>query len=136
MNWPPGAHASTFGGNPICVAASLATIDLVERKYMANAMNMGGFIMERLADWTERYPIVGDVRGKGLMIGIEIVRDQNTKERAPDLRNKIVDRAFYKGLLILGAGENSIRLAPPLVIDEEQAEYAVRTLGECIAEVQ
>ena len=103
---------------------------------MANAMNMGEFIMERLADWSERYPIVGDVRGKGLMIGVEIVRDQNTKEKAPDLRNKIVDRAFYKGLLILGAGENSIRLAPPLVIDEEQAEYALRTLGECIAEVQ
>ncbi|MGB7025507.1 MAG: acetyl ornithine aminotransferase family protein [Candidatus Acidiferrales bacterium] len=136
MNWPPGAHASTFGGNPICVAASLATIDLVERKYMANAMNMGEFIMERMADWGERYPIVGDVRGKGLMIGIEIVRDQNTKERAPDLRNQTVDRAFYKGLLILGAGENSIRLAPPLVIDEEQAEYALRTLGQCIEEVQ
>jgi len=136
MNWPPGAHASTFGGNPICVAASLATIDLVERKYMANAARMGEFIMALLADWRERYPIVGDVRGKGLMIGVEIVRDQETKERAPDLRNKIVDRAFHKGLLILGAGENSIRLAPPLVIDEEQAEHAVRTLGECIAEVQ
>ncbi|MGH9864394.1 MAG: acetyl ornithine aminotransferase family protein, partial [Candidatus Acidiferrales bacterium] len=93
MNWPPGAHASTFGGNPICVAASLATIDLVERKYMANAGKMGEFTMNLLADWTERYPIVGDVRGKGLMIGIEIVRDQNTKEKAPDLRNKIVDRA-------------------------------------------
>ncbi|MHB8754727.1 MAG: acetyl ornithine aminotransferase family protein [Candidatus Acidiferrales bacterium] len=136
MNWPPGAHASTFGGNPICVAASLATIDLVERKYMANAARMGEFIMGLLADWRERYPIVGDVRGKGLMIGIEIVRDQETKEKAPDLRNKIVDRAFHKGLLILGAGENSIRLAPPLVIDEKQAEYAVRTLGECIADVQ
>ncbi|MHB8525359.1 MAG: acetyl ornithine aminotransferase family protein [Candidatus Acidiferrales bacterium] len=136
MNWPPGAHASTFGGNPICVAASLATIDLVERKYMANAARMGEFIMGLLADWRERYPIVGDVRGKGLMIGVEIVRDQETKERAPDLRNKIVDRAFHKGLLILGAGENSIRLAPPLVIDEQQAEHAVRTLGECIADVQ
>ncbi|HKV29347.1 MAG TPA: acetyl ornithine aminotransferase family protein [Candidatus Acidoferrales bacterium] len=136
MNWPPGAHASTFGGNPICVAASLATIDQVERKYMANAAKMGEFIMRLLADWCERYPIVGDVRGKGLMIGIEIVQDQNTKEKAPELRNKIVERAFRKGLLILGAGENSVRLAPPLVIDEEQAEYAVRTLDECIEEVQ
>lgn len=136
MNWAPGAHASTFGGNPVCVAASLATIDLLEKKYMENARKMGQTILELMADWTEKYRIVGDVRGKGLMIGVEIVRDKKTKERAGDLRNKIVDRAFEKGLLILGAGENTVRVAPPLVIDEEQAEYAVRTLGECIAEVQ
>lgn len=136
MDWTPGAHASTFGGNPICVAASLATIDLIERKYMENARKMGKFILDKLADWPEKYRIVGDVRGKGLMIGVEIVRDQKTKERAADLRNKIVDRAFTKGLLILGAGENTVRVAPPLVIDEEQAEYAVRILSECIAEVQ
>lgn len=136
MDWTPGAHASTFGGNPICVAASLATIDLIERKYMENARKMGKFILERLANWPEKYRIVGDVRGKGLMIGVEIVRDQKTKERAADLRNKIVDRAFSKGLLILGAGENTVRVAPPLVIDEEQADYAVRVLGECIADVQ
>ncbi|MFZ0415117.1 MAG: acetyl ornithine aminotransferase family protein [Candidatus Acidiferrales bacterium] len=136
MNWTPGAHASTFGGNPVCVAASLATIDLIERSYMQNARRMGEFIMRKLADWRERYKIVGDVRGPGLMIGIEIVRDRETKERAPDLRNKIVDRAFYKGLLILGAGDNTIRIAPPLLIDEEQAEHALGILGECIAEVQ
>ncbi|MGB6877136.1 MAG: acetyl ornithine aminotransferase family protein [Candidatus Acidiferrales bacterium] len=136
MDWPPGAHASTFGGNPVCVAASLATIDLIEKKYMENARKMGKFILDSIGDWPEKYRIVGDVRGKGLMIGVEIVRDKKTKERAADLRNKIVDRAFLKGLLILGAGENTIRVAPPLVIDEEQAEYAVRILGECIAEVQ
>ncbi len=136
MDWTPGAHASTFGGNPICVAASLATIDLIARKYMENARKMGKFILEKLADWPEKYRIVGDVRGKGLMIGVEIVRDQKTKARAADLRNKIVDRAFLKGLLILGAGENTVRIAPPLVIDEEQAEYALRILGECIADVQ
>lgn len=136
MDWAPGAHASTFGGNPICVAASLATIDLIERKYMENARRMGKFILEKLADWPEKYRIVGDVRGKGLMIGVEIVRDQKTKARAADLRNKIVDRAFLKGLLILGAGENTVRIAPSLVIDEEQAEYALRILGECIADVQ
>jgi 4-aminobutyrate aminotransferase len=136
MNWPPGAHASTFGGNPICVAASLATIDLIEKQYMQNARRMGEFITGKLADWRERYKIVGDVRGLGLMIGIEIVRDQKTKERAADLRNKIVERAFYKGLLILGAGDNTIRIAPPLLVDEEQAEHALRILGECIAEVQ
>lgn len=136
MDWTPGAHASTFGGNPVCVAASLATIDLIEKQYMDNARKMGKVILDQMADWTEKYRIVGDVRGKGLMIGVEIVRDKKTKERAGDLRNKIVDRAFEKGLLILGAGENTVRVAPPLVIDEEQAEYAVRILGECIAEVQ
>ncbi|HEV2290013.1 MAG TPA: acetyl ornithine aminotransferase family protein [Candidatus Acidoferrales bacterium] len=136
MNWPPGAHASTFGGNPICIAASLATIDLIEKQYMQNAHRVGKFITAKMADWRDRYRIVGDVRGPGLMIGVEIVRDQKTKERAPDLRNKIVDLAFYKGLLILGAGDNTIRIAPPLLIDEEQAEHALRILGECIAEVQ
>lgn len=120
----------------MCVAASLATIDLIEKKYMENARKMGEFILGRIADWPEKYRIVGDVRGKGLMIGVEIVQDKKTKERAPALRNRIVDQAFLKGLLILGAGENTIRLAPPLVIDEEQAEYAVRKLGECIGEVQ
>lgn len=136
MDWTPGAHASTFGGNPVCVAASLATIDLLEKKYIENARRMGQFILKKTSDWLDRYPIVGDVRGKGLMIGVEIVRDQRTKERAGALRDRIVDRAFHKGVLFLGAGENTIRIAPPLVIDEEQAEYALRVLGESIAEVQ
>ena len=136
MNWTPGAHASTFGGNPVCVAASLATIDLLEKKYIENARRMGGLILELTAGWLERYAIVGDIRGKGLMLGVEIVRDQKSKQRAGDLRDKIVERAFHKGVLFLGAGENSIRIAPPLVIDEEQAEHAVRVLGECIAETQ
>ncbi len=136
MNWKPGAHASTFGGNPVAIAASLATMDLLERHYIANAAAMGEVILQKMADWRERYKIVGDVRGKGLMIGVEIVHDQKTKERAPEYRNRIVDLAFHKGLLILGAGENSVRLAPPLMIDQEQAEFAVRTLGECISEVE
>jgi len=136
MDWTPGAHASTFGGNPVCIAASLATLDLLERSYMANAASMGEWIMRRTADWTERHKIVGEVRGKGLMIGIEFVRDQKTKEKAPDLRNRIVELAFHKGLLILGSGDTTIRLCPPLMIDEEQAEFAVRTLDEIIGEVE
>jgi 4-aminobutyrate aminotransferase len=136
MDWTPGAHASTFGGNPVCIAASLATLDLLERSYMANAASMGEWIMRRTADWTERHKIVGEVRGKGLMIGIEFVRDQKTKEKAPDLRNRIVEMAFHKGLLILGSGDTTIRLCPPLMIDEEQAEFAVRTLDEIIGEVE
>src|SRR2546428_12653959 len=97
---------------------------------------MGEYLFGRLADWTKNFKIVGDVRGRGLMIGIEIVRDQRTKERAADLRNAIVDRAFHKGLLVLGAGENSLRLSPPLLIDQEQADFAVRTLEECIREAE
>ncbi len=136
MDWTPGAHASTFGGNPVCIAAALATMDLLERSYIENARRMGEFILHRIGDWPQRHKIVGDVRGKGLMIGVEIVRDQKTKERAHDLRERIVELAFTKGLLVLGAGENTIRLAPPLLIDEEQADFAVRTLEACIAEVE
>lgn len=136
MDWKPGAHASTFGGNPVAIAAALATIELIEREYMSNAARMGEFIFGETSDWTERHKIVGDVRGRGLMIGVEIVRDQKTKQPAPELRKKILEAAFHKGLLILGAGESTLRLAPPLLIDEEQAAFAVRTLDECIGKVE
>lgn len=136
MNWTPGAHASTFGGNPVCIAAALATIDLIEKKYLDNARRMGEYIFAKMADWTKRHRIVGDVRGKGLMVGVEIVRNQQSKERAGDLRDRIVGMAFSKGLLILGAGENSFRLSPPLIVDEEQVDFAVHTLDECISEIE
>jgi 4-aminobutyrate aminotransferase len=134
MDWTPGAHASTFGGNPVSVAAALATFDLLRNGIIENAARMGEFIFRRTADWCERHKSVGDIRGKGLMIGIELVRNQKTKERAPELRNQVIQSAFEKGLLVLGAGENSLRLAPPLIIDEEQADFAVRTLDACIGE--
>ena len=136
MDWKPGAHASTFGGNPVCIAASLATLGLIERGYMANAARMGESIKRQTANWPERHKIVGEVRGRGLMIGIEFVRDQKTKERAPDLRNRIVQMAFHKGLLVLGSGDTTLRLCPPLMIDEEQAEFAVRTLDGIITEIE
>jgi 4-aminobutyrate aminotransferase len=136
MDWKPGAHASTFGGNPVAVAAALATIRLLERSYMANAARMGALILRLTADWRKRHKIVGEVRGAGLMIGIELVRDQNTREGAPELRDRIVQLAFHKGLLLLGAGENSLRLCPPLLIDKEQAEFAVGALDACISEVE
>ena len=136
MNWTPGAHASTFGGNPVCIAASLATIKLLEEKYMANAARMGAFIMKKTADWREKHKIVGDIRGRGLMIGIEFVRDQKSKEKAPELRNKIVQQAFHKGLLVLGSGDTTLRLCPPLLIDEEQADFAIRTLDDLIGAVE
>jgi 4-aminobutyrate aminotransferase len=136
MNWTPGAHASTFGGNPVCIAASLATIKLLEGKYIANAARMGNFIMKKTADWRQKHKIVGDIRGRGLMIGIEFVRDQKTKEKAPELRNQIVQQAFHKGLLVLGSGDTTLRLCPPLLVDEEQVEFALRTLDEVISAVE
>jgi 4-aminobutyrate aminotransferase len=136
MDWTPGAHASTFGGNPVSIAASLATISLLERGYIANAARMGEFIFGRMADWRQRHKIVGNIRGKGLMIGIEIVRDQKTKERAPDLRNRLVQMAFQKGLLLLGCGDTSLRLMPPLIVEEEQADFALSVLESSIAELQ
>ena len=136
MNWVPGAHASTFGGNPVCIAASLATLGLLERQYMANAARMGDYIMKRTADWREKHKIVGEVRGRGLMIGIEFVRDQKTKEKATDLRNKLVQMAFHKGLLVLGSGDTTLRLCPSLVIDEAQADFALDTLESCITELE
>ena len=136
MDWAPGAHASTFGGNPVSIAAGLATFDLLQSGLVANAARMAEFIFRRTADWRERHKSVGDIRGKGLMIGIELVRDQKTKEKAPELRNQVIQLAFERGLLILGAGENSLRLAPPLVIDEEQADFALRTLDACISDAE
>jgi 4-aminobutyrate aminotransferase len=135
MQWKPGAHASTFGGNPVSVAAALTTIQLLEQELVDNAARIGARMKDRMLTWPARFPIVGDVRGLGLMLGVEIVRDQTTKEKAPELRDRIVDLGFHKGILILGAGQNSIRLAPPLVISADQADFAVDTLEECIREV-
>jgi 4-aminobutyrate aminotransferase len=132
MNWPPGAHASTFGGNPVSIASALATIELLEESLMQNAREMGAYLMDRMRNWPQRFRHVGDVRGRGLMIGVEIVRDQATRERAPELRDSLEMMAFERGLLVLGCGQNSLRLCPPLVITQDQAEFAVDTLEQCL----
>jgi 4-aminobutyrate aminotransferase len=132
MTWPPGAHASTFGGNPVCCAAALATIALLQEGLVENAARMGAHIRSRIDDWPARFPAVGQVRGLGLMIGIEMVHDQRTREKAPQIRDRVVDLAFDRGLLVLGAGENSIRLCPPLVVTRDQCDFAVDTLEECL----
>jgi 4-aminobutyrate aminotransferase len=132
MNWTPGAHASTFGGNPVSCAAALATLELLEESLVENAAAMGDYILNRMRDWTRRFRYVGDVRGKGLMIGFELVLDKETRERAPEHRNTLEMLAFERGLLILGCGQNSIRLCPPLVITRDQADFAVDTLEECL----
>ena len=131
MNWPPGAHASTFGGNPVSVAASIATIELLESELIENAARIGEYMRSRMAAWPSRFPMVGDVRGLGLMIGVELVRDQHTKEKATTEREAILGMAFERGLLVLGAGDNTIRLSPPLTITRDQADYAMDVLEDC-----
>jgi 4-aminobutyrate aminotransferase len=135
MSWPPGAHASTFGGNPVSCAAALATIDLLRRELMRNATEVGAYLRERLVALQEKHAIIGDVRGRGLMLGLELVRDRTTKERAVEERDAVVTAAFNRGLLLLGAGRNAIRLSPPLVLTREQAETAVGILDEAIRDV-
>jgi len=132
MTWPPGAHASTFGGNPVACAAALATIALLEEELISNAARMGAYLMDRMREWPHRFAQVGDVRGLGLMIGIELVRDRETREKAPQLRDRVVQMAFERGLLVLGAGDNSLRLCPPLVVTREQCAFALETLEECL----
>jgi 4-aminobutyrate aminotransferase len=136
MTWPPGAHASTFGGNPVSCAAALATIALLEEELVNHAAQMGAYLMDRLREWPRRFPVIGDVRGLGLMIGIELVRDQGTREKAPELRDQILRQAFERGLLVLGAGENTIRLSPPLVVSRDQCDFALETLEECIRQAE
>jgi 4-aminobutyrate aminotransferase len=132
MNWPPGAHASTFGGNPVACQAALATIALLEEGLIENAARMGAHLMERLGEWPRRFETVGDVRGLGLMIGIELVRDRESKQPNPALRNRVIELAFERGLLILGAGESTIRLCPPLVVTREQCDFALETIEDCL----
>lgn len=132
MDWKPGSHASTFGGNPVCIASALATLDVLEREGMANAARQGEAMLGQLRGWLKKHDIIGEVRGRGLMIGVEIVKDQESREAAPALRDKIVDLAFERGLLILGCGENSVRLAPPLVVKEQEVAVALEILEECV----
>src|SRR2546428_258522 len=126
MTWEPGAHASTFGGNPVCLAAALETVRLLEEKYVANSAKLGEYLRTKLEHLKERQPAIIDVRGRGLMIGIELA--------SGELRDAILNECFRRGLLILGASRSTIRLSPPLVIDEEQADFAVDTISEAIAE--
>jgi 4-aminobutyrate aminotransferase len=134
MDWKPGSHASTFGGNPVSIAAALATMDILEREGIANAAKLGAQILERLHTWLGKHPNVGDVRGRGLMIGIEFVKDQDSREPFPALRDRIVDLCFENGLLILGCGETSIRLAPPLIVNEHEAAIALDIFEESLTQ--
>jgi 4-aminobutyrate aminotransferase len=136
MIWPPGAHGNTFGGNPVCSAAALATIKLIEGGFMENAALMGQRMMDRLDEMSENHPSMGDVRGKGLMIGIELVKDKATREPAPEIRNQVTQRAFEKGLLLLGCGPNTMRFMPALNISQDIADEGLAIFEETLAEVE
>jgi 4-aminobutyrate aminotransferase len=135
MNWPPGAHASTFGGNPVACAAALETIRLLETQYIQNAANMGEYVMKRIADWPAKHAIVGQVRGRGLMIGIELVKSQETREPYSEARGKILQRAFEKGLMLIGCGESTLRFVPPLIVEKGHIDAALEILEDCLKEV-
>ena len=135
MSWPPGAHASTFGGNPVSCAAANATIRLLKDQLIANAASVGDHLMQGLRQLYDKHPLIGDVRGKGLMIGVELVRDRQTKERATDERNAVVQAMFRRGVLILGAGKNALRFAPPLILSRDQADQVLRVFDESLTEV-
>ena len=122
MTWPSGSHGNTYGGNPISCAASLATIDVLENGGLQNVVEQGEYIQDALAEMAARHPSVGEVRGLGLMIGVEFVKDKETRVPAKDLRDRMVDIAFEHGLLLLGCGTSTVRVAPPLVITRPEAE--------------
>jgi 4-aminobutyrate aminotransferase len=136
MDWVRGSHASTFGGNPISCQAALTTIELLEEGLIQNAAIQGEYLLKNLRDLQKRFHLIGDVRGKGLMIGIEMVRDKKTKEKAIEERNAVIQGCFEKGLLILGCGENVIRFSPPLIITQKEADIALSILEEVLKRVE
>lgn len=137
MDWAPGSHASTFGGNPVSIAAALATLDVIEQEHLLeNAAEVGAYMMKRMDEWPKRHKLVGDVRGRGLMIGVEIVKDQKTREQAGPERDRIIELAFERGILFLGCGPSTVRLAPPLIVTKEEAEVAMDALEEAVGIVE
>ncbi len=135
MNWEAGSHASTFGGNPLSCRAALATIALLERELMKNARERGDQIMAALSEMQTEFECIGDVRGKGLMIGIELVKDRETKKRAPDWRDAVIQAAFKKGLLLLGCGENTVRFCPALTLSADETEAGLSIFRDSLREV-
>jgi 4-aminobutyrate aminotransferase len=136
MTWEPGSHSTTFGGNIIACVASLATIDLLENGLVENAAKMGDYIMKHLKRMMGQHETIGDVRGKGLMIGIEFVKDRKTKERAPEISHEVAEECFRNGLMILTCGKNAVRFIPPLVIEKDTVDQALEIFDKAVEKVQ
>ncbi|MBA4379086.1 MAG: aspartate aminotransferase family protein [Anaerolinea sp.] len=132
MDWPRGAHGNTFGGNPLACAAAMATIDLIEREYMQNAAEVGQYTQDALDEIMARHPSIGDVRGLGLMLGVEFVKDRKSKYPAEKLRDRVADLAFERGLILLGCGKSVMRLAPPLSVSKPEIDEGLTILEEAI----
>jgi 4-aminobutyrate aminotransferase len=132
MSWEPGSHSTTFGGNPVACAAGLVTIELLENGLMRNATRMGNYMMKHLKRMMKRYSIMGDVRGKGLMIGIEFVKNRRTKQPAPEMTDRIARECFRNGLMLLTCGKNTIRFIPPLIISQETADQALEIFEKVV----
>ena len=132
--WKRGAHGNTYGGNPLCCAAALATLDLVEREYAANAADVGGYFLGRLRELQERFACIGDLRGKGLMIGMELVSDRSTRTPAKALCEAVLTRAFHHGLLLLSCGASTVRFIPPLMINRAHADEATELITTALSE--
>jgi 4-aminobutyrate aminotransferase len=135
QKWTRGAHGNTFGGNPICCAAALATLDLVEREYCANAAKVGGYFMKKLRSLAGKYSTIGEVRGKGLMIGMELITDPVSKAPAKKLCDALITRAYHNGLILLSCGQSTVRFMPPLMIAESDVDEAVELLRHSLDEV-
>jgi 4-aminobutyrate aminotransferase len=133
MDWPPGSHASTFGGNPLSCRASLATLDLLEKGYMKNARDRGEQLREGLARLRDEHSILGDIRGLGLMTAVDVTRPGDPQSLDHDLRDELIQAAFHQGLLLLGCGEAAIRFCPPLCVTAAQVDKALSILGHVIA---
>lgn len=136
MTWPNGSHGNTFGGNPLACAAALKTIELIENQYLENTQKMGVIALDILKELQTNHSCIGDMRGKGLMIGVEFVKDRKTKEAAADLRNEVVDRCFEKGLLTLGCGDSTIRITPPLCVTEEEIREGLEIFALSVKEAE
>jgi len=132
VTWPLGSHGNTYGGNPIACAAALASIELIRDEYMQNAAEVGRYALEALEEIQVRHPTIGDVRGLGLMIGVEFVKDNTSQEQWYDLRDRIVTAAFERGLLTLGCGKSTIRISPPLSISKQEMDEGLEIFEEAI----
>jgi 4-aminobutyrate aminotransferase len=133
VTWPIGSHGNTYGGNPIACAAALSTIELIETEFMNNAADVGEYTLDALEEIKARHPSIGDVRGIGLMIGVEFVKDRITREADSVLRDRVVNLAFERGLLTLGCGRSTIRIAPPLNITRTEMDEGLLLLEESIS---
>jgi 4-aminobutyrate aminotransferase len=136
MDWPPGAHGNTYGGNPLSCAAALETIRLLEGGLIDNAAQVGQYTLDALEEIAVRHPSIGQTRGKGLMIGVEFVKDRATKERAPDIRNHMIHGAFERGLLLLGCGRNTVRITPPLTITTGEIDEGLEIFEDALTEAE